>query len=122
MEEDFLDPQSMQNNGPKAFRIAQKAIILHTLGVQVRLVLLFFWYGIGALARVNQDPHKEALPKRSRRRVWATIVWSSIITLRVQGTRTWSMCSLFHMQNCNYACGDPLDAWSLENSSTTLIV
>ena len=32
---EYLDPERSENNGPKPFKIAQKAIILHTLGVQV---------------------------------------------------------------------------------------
>ena len=31
----YLNPQSRHNNGPNPLNIAQKAIILHTLGVQV---------------------------------------------------------------------------------------
>ena len=31
----YLNPKSMQNNSPKPLKTAQKAIILHTLGVQV---------------------------------------------------------------------------------------
>ena len=30
-----LDPNSMQNYGPKPLRLAQKTIVLHTFGVQV---------------------------------------------------------------------------------------
>ena len=32
----YLDPQSMQNNGPKPLKTGQKAIILHTLGGPAR--------------------------------------------------------------------------------------
>ena len=35
----YLDPKSMQNNSPKPPKIAQKAIILHTLRVQVSVYL-----------------------------------------------------------------------------------
>ena len=31
----YLDPESMYHHSPKPFKITQKAIILHTLGVQV---------------------------------------------------------------------------------------
>ena len=32
---EYLDPQSMKNNGPKPLKTAEKGIILHTFGVQV---------------------------------------------------------------------------------------
>ena len=35
---DYLDPKSMQNNSPKHLKLAQRAIILHTFGVQVLLL------------------------------------------------------------------------------------
>ena len=36
----YLDPKSMQNNSPKPLKRAQKAIILHTFGVQVFTTIL----------------------------------------------------------------------------------
>ena len=35
----YLEPKSMQNNGPKPLKRAQRAIVLHTFGVQVVLVM-----------------------------------------------------------------------------------
>ena len=32
---DYLDPTSMQDSGPKPWKLAQNALILHIFGVQV---------------------------------------------------------------------------------------
>ena len=43
----YLDPKSMQSNGPKLFKIAQKAIILRAaFGFQVLLLLCWLFRGV----------------------------------------------------------------------------
>ena len=42
----YLNPKSRQNDGPKPLNIAQKAIILHTLGVQVGSVAEGSGFGV----------------------------------------------------------------------------
>ena len=36
---DYLNPKSMQNDGPQLIELAQKAIVLYAFGVQVLIIL-----------------------------------------------------------------------------------
>ena len=38
----YLDPKSMYNDGPKPLKIAEQAISIHTLGVEV----VSFWVAV----------------------------------------------------------------------------
>ena len=57
----YLNPQSRQNSDPKHLNIAQKAIVLHTLGVQVPSPEMISYYSsagplwIGHLAERGRE-------------------------------------------------------------------